>query len=263
MTTATLTSLSFIGDGTENTFLTNLNTAMTTAGFTTINTTTTGTTQYSTYSYQASTATYGTMYLQFAFLSTATSRLYSGSSYTSGTNTFANATSNSYTTTVSLNNGFIMTSVLHPEVRGVLIFTGGSTTPIMFVGYLRPLVTPSWWSESNFPFAFICAYSSFTSNTLLTISTLVPSAISYTSCSLLSISNNTSINSNNGNVRALFQAGITSNNVFITQFSADVVIGAANSMNALDVFQVTPGVQEYTLLEPGSSSPSKLAVRTI
>lgn len=245
--------------GSQSVFLGSLTTAMQSAGFTLLDSYDASGNQARLYSRVVDASkTYGTMIIQIAFTGATTVTIRGFATWDTAGNTGTGA---STVTSKDINPAFSRTLHIcnHPEVRGVII---GSEA---FIGYFRPSTVTI--DENSFPFGFISdgAPGSFqfsSANELKPISSLHPWAS--TQLEMIDV-RVTQIDPVRGNARLIIPAAIARENNSIAEFSSDCVLGASNGMNILDVFQVTPGVEEYQLFD-GSGNPStftRFAVRVV
>jgi hypothetical protein len=268
MTNAVINSRSYIGDNTQVSFINNLTVSMLEAGFTLSDSYVSSANEGRIFSYIANpNKTYGTMLLRVLFASPTSLTFSGGSSYNKATRSLNDA--NTSTTTIGLLNPYIFLSINHPEIRGVLTFFNGSVTPNLFIGYLRPLNLPDWWDESLYAWGFKDNSSGAFSTNSMTGSLTTISNLRYSQLS--GVYNVSSLyyacrpNPLVGNIRPLTQAILvdTATSILISTFSQDIVMGSASGMQALDVFQVILGIEEYTLIEPGSTVYQRMGLRTL
>jgi len=253
MTNAIITTANSM-PGSQAVFLNSLTTAMQSAGFTLLDSYTASGNEARVYSFVADAAkTFGTLIIEAAFSAATTMNIRGYRTWDAGANTGTNVSTNApKAIDPAVSHGFHICN--HPEVRGVNIIVGG--IPRAFVGYFRPL-TPSY-DEDLYPFAFIESggSTSWQSSTgLKPISSSHP----YGVITLETIDvRMTEPDATRGNKRLLVPAAISRTGDSIAEFSSDCVLGASNGMSALDVFQVTPGAEEYQLFD-GAAAPTSLA----
>ena len=134
------------------------------------------------------------------------------------------------------------------------------------ISLIRPsLARPSWWTDSNFPYFFMGKNITGSSQFIAWESTggtsLSPFAnVSYV---LRSINLQGVVNANQQRqvVRGVqLQSGSGTNQGFVGQFSGDIAQAAANGLGVLDVINVLPGVEEFTVLQNASGG---LVLRTV
>lgn len=272
MALATITNYTFTGS-TQAVFISNLDTAMTSgAGFTLLDSFLTSTNLQRVYSYQHNVTTFGTAILRAGFSAAATLQLAGFSAWNTATDTGSN-TSTNFTRAITLTATYTFRAINHPEVRGVWIISG--STPLCFIGYLRPANKPTWWSETVAPYFFIDHTLTGTfghsdsgqPNTFLSnISSLKPAT--FANATLMAISKyalqglNT-FNFNKGvaidkptlySITSAMEAG---------QFSEDIVLCGIDNLKVADLLQVTAGVEEYYTTEIIGLGNQAIAVRII
>jgi len=280
MTAASIIQVPFAGDGTQLTFLQNLSSAMSTAGFSVY--LTSGASPTLSYSWVFNTQsayTYENLYIQAAFTaaSTFTCTGFSGFSGSNG----QNASTTVPSTTLTLTSNFNLFSINHPEMRGVILFQNGVN--LAFIGYLRPLITPSYWNENSYPWGFIprsmnpwaSNWNAVSSGGLMQpITSLRPNNISATQVlgPLINSSNNAA-NANSVSIRTPLMVvdtigstnypGPSLNGCFdIGDFSTDLGTGPTVGKNFLD--EAISGSTTYQLVDGVTNDKywSKLYIRT-
>ena len=123
MPNAVFSASSFLGDGTQLTFINNLNSAMLTAGFTLLDSYT-NTGLYRVWNFNTGgTQTYKDLILEFGFNNTSTGNIFRGySTWDTSTKTGSNASFSYNANISSLSSSFNFYTVSHPEIRGVFIY---------------------------------------------------------------------------------------------------------------------------------------------
>lgn len=172
-------------------------------------------------------------------------------------NTFTVGSAFSTAATFSAASPVFFTGYDHPELKGVILEQGANVIPLM---YARPQ-KPSWWTEEAWLFGFIPQNNTFaayvsvtgTANPYNSSSTYLPS--SFTAMSTTNpITNQRDILPG----VVIFAAGATQG--VAGRFSADVVHCSATGLTRFDILQVTPGVEEYQLLQAGAAGAIALRV---
>ena len=175
-----------------------------------------------------------------------------------------------------------LTSINHPELRAIVIRQ--DTIHITF-GIIRPAIKPAWWDENIYPYFFMHtiygreigeANSNFMSYLSLDggmnpWGVSVSSYPSYYCCNLLqsnAIGNPPLPNLKRDIINGVILLSSYDNDVaqgIAGKFSDDLVLVAAKGLNFLDVLQVIPGSEEYTLITPGSAGGTNcgVAIRTL
>ena len=271
MPNAVFTTSHFLGDGTQLTFINNLNSAMLTAGFTLLDSYT-NTGLYRVWNCDTGGGfTFSNLILEFGFGNTNHALTLKGySNWNTSTTTGSNASSPFNTPINSLSSSFNFYTVSHPEIRGVFIYE--ANTPRLFVGYLRPdpsLPGNAWFSQNAAPLAYILHPSNsgldFTRSsqqgTLQSISSLRPH-VNLGSVGLTSVSVVTG-NYVTGNTRAMFPANIVTGAAeLVLFFSSDLVLGGASGLTLLDYCMV--GATKYSFFSATATGDNvaKLFIKT-
>jgi len=271
MPNAVFSTSSFLGDGTQLTFIDNLNSAMLTAGFTLLDSYT-NTGLYRVWNFNAGGGfTFSNLIIEFGFSNTSTGNTLRGySSWDTSTKTGSNATGVLTLGVVSLSSSFNLYTVSHPEIRGVFIYEANA--PRLFVGYLRPdpsLPGNAWFSQNAAPLGFILHPNNFVLDfsrafqqaCLQSISSLRPH-VNLASVGLTPISVTTG-NYVAGNTRAMFPANIaTTAGELVLFFSSDLVLGGASGLTLLDYCMV--GTTKYSFFSSTAATDNvaKLFIKT-
>lgn len=172
-------------------------------------------------------------------------------------NTFVTGSSFSTAVTFSAASPIYFTGYNHAELKGVILEQGSSSIPLM---YARPQ-KPSWWTEDAWVYAFIPQTNTFAAYVGLT-GTANPynSASTYNPSSFAAMSVVNPITNQRDILPGvvIFAAGATQG--VAGRFSADVVHVSATGLTRFDVLQVTPGVEEYQLLQAGAAGAIALRI---
>ncbi|MFM6248006.1 MAG: hypothetical protein ACKPEQ_02460, partial [Dolichospermum sp.] len=150
---AVISIASIQGNGSQETILNAINSAMITAGFSLLKSYTAENGNFRVWNFNTSgTQTYANLIIEFGFTNTSTSVSFKGySNFNTDTNTGSNPSANTNTSTAfGLSDSYVFWICKHPEIRGVYIF--GQGTVKMFLGYLRPDPTISvnnWWNQNH------------------------------------------------------------------------------------------------------------------
>ena len=274
MSNAVFTTSHFLGDGTQLTFINNLNSAMLTAGFTLLDSYT-NTGLYRVWNCDTGGGfTFSNLILEFGFSSTNVNYTLKGySNWDTSTKTGSNAsstfTSNSSPIS-SLSSSFNLYTVSHPEIRGVFIYE--TTTPRLFVGYLRPdpsLPGNAWFSQNAAPLAFILSPSngsldfsrSSQQGALQSISSLRPH-VNLGNVGLTPVGVTTG-NYVTGNMRAMFPANIvTTAGELVLFFSSDLVLGGASGLALLDYSMIGATKYSFFSATAAGENVAKLFIKT-
>ncbi|MFM6272312.1 MAG: hypothetical protein ACKPFA_38390, partial [Dolichospermum sp.] len=159
MPNAVISIASIQGNGSQETILNAINSAMITAGFSLLKSYTAGNGNFRVWNFNTGgTQTYANLIVEFGFTNNSTAVSFKGySNFNTDTNTGSNPSA--YTNTgpgFNLSDPYVFWICKHPEIRGVYIF--GQGTVKMFLGYLRPDPTISvnnWWNQNHAPYAYI------------------------------------------------------------------------------------------------------------
>jgi len=182
-----------------------------------------------------------------------------------GTNASA-AYSYSSLTQISITNNqpIVLTSINHPELKIVVVTQSGFGS--YHFGLIRPLNIPSWWNEAVYPYFFMVNTTSG-SSILSAFTTLAAALTPWNSAGYLSYMKDSSflnpnpVTGKRSELPGLIMTTPSTNTGDAGKTSNDLVIVSAASCNMWDTFPVTPGVEEYTLLIPATSSA--FAIRSI
>jgi hypothetical protein len=257
MTNAVISLLSS-AQGSQDNFLNSLTVAMQAAGFTLLDSYGSSPNAARVYSFNTGTGkAYSTLIIEARFAEPTSFQIRGHSAFNTETHVGLGTAQVAKAINPELAYAFHVCN--HPEVRGVnVIKTNG--IPLAFVGYLRPLVPTI--NEDFYPFGFIdrSQADNWQSSTLQPISSLHP----FPTADLGLLPYGTVNSDPLRGKRILLPAGIGYNFNSAAEFSADCMLGASSNMNLLDVFQVTPGVEEYKLFD-GSFFPqfARVAMRVI
>ena len=271
MPNAVFSASSFLGDGTQLTFINNLNSAMLTAGFTLLDSYT-NTGLYRVWNFNTGgTQTYKDLILEFGFNNTSTGNIFRGySTWDTSTKTGSNASFSYNANISSLSSSFNFYTVSHPEVRGVFIYEANS--PRLFVGYLRPdpsLPGNAWFSQNAAPLGFILVPGnspldfsrSSQQGALQSISSLRPH-VNLGSVGLTPV-NVVTGNYVTGNTRAMFPANIvTTSGELVLFFSSDLVLGGASGLTLLDYSMVGATKYSFFSATAAGENVAKLFIKT-
>jgi len=270
------------GDSTQATFMSALSVAMVSAGFNAPTILSASPTLSYIWQYDTDTGdTYQNLIIGAGFTAANTFEVFGYATFSGAAGTNQSTTVPSMTLTLTDNFNFY--AINHPEIRGVVIAQAG--VEVAFVGYLRPLTTPSFWNENQYPFAFIpramnpfwfalCQGGlSSTVAGLQTISSLRPTGITsgqFVGGFVNSVANPANANSRSTRVAAIVDANgngastfpPTAANFFdICDFSPDVQAGSSYGMTFLDY--VTNGSESYTFIDGNTSQTfSRVFIRT-
>jgi hypothetical protein len=270
------------GDSTQATFMNALSVAMVNAGFNAPTILSTSPTLSYIWQYDTDTGdTYQNLIIGAGFTAANTFETFGYASFsgTAGTNQSTTVPS----MTLTLTDNFNFYAINHPEIRGVVVSQAG--VEVAFVGYLRPLTTPSFWNENQYPFAFIPkAMNPFwfglcqgnlnsTIAGLQPISSLRPTGITsgqFVGGFTNAAPNPANANSRNTRVTAIVDANGQGASTFssvvpsffdICDFSPDVQAGSSYGMIFLDY--ITNGSESYTFIDGNASQTfSRIFVRT-
>lgn len=172
-------------------------------------------------------------------------------------NTFAVGSAFSTAVTFSAASPVFFTGYNHAELKGVILEQGANAIPLM---YARPQ-KPSWWTEETWLFGFIPQSNTFAAYVSVT-GTANPynSASTYNPSSFAAMSTINPITNQRDILPGvvIFAAGATQG--VAGRFSADVVHCSATGLTRFDILQVTPGVEEYQLLQAGAAGAIALRV---
>lgn len=272
MPNAVFSISNFLGDGTQLTFMNNLNSAMLTAGFTLLDSYT-NTGLYRVWSRDTGGGfAFSNLILEFGFSNTGTGNTFRGySTWDTSTKTGSNASNTLNASIGSLSSSFNLYTVSHPEIRGVFVYE--TNTPRLFVGYLRPdpsLPGNAWFSQNAAPLGYILHpqnnqaldFSRVHFNpSLQSISSLRPhvnlGAVGLTSINVITGNYVT------GNTRVMFPASIsTSGAEPVHFFSSDLALGGAAGLNILDYCMV--GNVKYSFFNSYNTleNTAKLFIKT-
>jgi len=282
MTLAAIAQSQQAGDGTQNTFMNALSAAMIAAGFSLITTLSASPTL--SYIWQCDTETgdtYQNLIIGAGFTAASNFQAFGYATFSGTTGT--NQSSTVPSMSLVLTDNFNFYAINHPEIRGVVISQAG--TVVAFVGYLRPLTTPSFWNENEYPFAFIPrAMNPFwfglcqgnlnsTIAGLQPISSLRPTGITtgqFVGGFTNAAPNPANANSRNTRVTAIVDANgqgastlssLVPSFFDICDFSPDVQAGSSYGMIFLDY--ITNGSESYTFVDGNTSqSFSRVFIRT-
>lgn len=269
MPNAVITTQNFNANGTQASYLSGIAIAMTTAGFDEIDSYTDGGNSFKVFSFDADPAkTYGKMILRVGFNSDTSMNIAGFSSWNAVNHTGTDASSASVSKTIALSDSVTVYVCNHPEIRGAILVRVGST-PLCFIGYLRPPAPVNgWWNENQSPLGFIerGAATNWNSSGLQPISSLSPSAIT-SSLSTATMSNNSTGNPSNNNIRmsgGVAMSVARSNGFNFLSFSSDLIGSATNGMDILATIQIVPGSEEYAIFDGGATNAAnRIAVRVI
>ncbi|MFM6254121.1 MAG: hypothetical protein ACKPEQ_34110, partial [Dolichospermum sp.] len=137
MPNAVISIASIQGNGSQETILNAINSAMITAGFSLLKSYTAGNGNFRVWNFNSGTQTYANLIIEFGFTNNSTSVSFKGySNFNTDTNTGSDPSANTNTSTAfGLSDSYIFRICNHPEIRGVYIF--GQGTVRMFLGYFR------------------------------------------------------------------------------------------------------------------------------
>ena len=155
----------------------------------------------------------------------------------------------------------------HPELSAVHIYS--NTTYSAFVGYYRPGIVPSGWSQNVSPFAFVSPQTALSggAEVIKGVSSLSPLPDDFRLAGIENNGNSSALN-NHANVNSylnLIHVVHSSHNFqAITRFSTDIISTSGSNLSWFHKVQVIPGVEEYSQFCRiiGSRYPT-IAVRTI
>ena len=265
MPNAVFTTSHFLGDGTQLTFMNNLNSAMLTAGFTLLDSYT-NTGLYRVWNCDTGGGfTFSNLILEFGFTTsnTGTAATFKGySTFSAENDTGNNASGTVNISLTSFSSSFNFYIISHPEIRGVFIYEANS--PRLFVGYLRPdvsLPANAWFSQNSAPLAYIMHPSnpnmefarSLQQPALQSISSLRPH-LNLGSVYLTPIYVVTG-NYVTGNTRVMFPANIvTTSGEPVHSFSSDLVLGGASGLTLFDYCMV--GATKYVFFNTTATGES-------
>ncbi|MFM6249762.1 MAG: hypothetical protein ACKPEQ_11565, partial [Dolichospermum sp.] len=139
MPNAVISIASIQGNGSQETILNAISSAMITAGFSLLKSYTVGNGNFRVWNFNTGgTQTYANLIIEFGFTSNSTAVSFKGySDFNIDTNAGSNPSANTNTSTAfGLSDSYIFRICNHPEIRGVYIF--GQGTVRMFLGYFRP-----------------------------------------------------------------------------------------------------------------------------
>lgn len=159
----------------------------------------------------------------------------------------------------SSGNQIVFTACNHPEIKMINVFQQGSMNAN--IGVLRPASKRSWWDENQWLYAFISSSTNnFNSWLPCNLNPMgVTSSIS-NPCAFMTSAAFANANTNDLNKRDTVNglvlcfptaAGMLAGSVGRT--SDDLALGCCGALNMFDIFQVTPGVEEYTMLSSGGT----------
>ncbi|QSJ17694.1 hypothetical protein JYQ62_02105 [Nostoc sp. UHCC 0702] len=156
-------------------------------------------------------------------------------------------------------NQIVFTACNHPEIKMVNIFQQGSVNTNIAV--IRPTNKPSWWDENQWLYAFVSTNSvSFNSWMPSNLNPMGVTSNITNICTFMTSPAFVNANTNNLNKRDTVNglilcfptaAGMLAGSVGRT--SDDLALGCCGALNMFDVFQVTPGQEEYTMLSSGGT----------
>jgi len=130
---------------------------------------------------------------------------------------------------------------------------------IHFLGYLRPINKPAWWNENNFLYCFIPATNDFITWHGAAASNSPYGNATYTSSlGRAQMATANPITSKRDVVTGILLYS-NSNQGAAGRTSDDLVMVSGSGLGIYDIIQVTPNVEEYTLLVPAAGG---LALRT-
>jgi hypothetical protein len=263
MPNATITSSVFTGDGTQAGLLTALNTAMLSAGFTSIDSFAVTGNEQRVWEFDAdpSDVSFGKMIIQGGFSATTTMRVQGYSSFTPVADTGSNVSSTTTTSGLALASNFTFYICNHPEIRGVIMQEG--STFEKFFGYVRPATKPPNWG--NFPFGFIdSGTAAFASSNLQSISSLRPAIVGVSSGCGGYVNNGGSALELWGNRPFLTNCLLhdITNTRAISFFSNDIVSVGTSGMSILQQFNDPVSGATYTIFDNPSTSLSRIAIKT-
>lgn len=274
MANATITTSSSIAPGTVANLANAFSTALQNAGFTEVGAASSSGDEfrYLEYEYDVG-VTYGKFVVEIGVFDNGAAAHYlqvrAGSDITGGT------TLNNPSTSIKqpnqdnnanawLGQTFTFTEIVHPECRGVICYqTSGFAIAALF---FRPATTPTWADENAYPLAFVKRDLLETTHTYGAQSSLRPGGTS--DAMLINTGNCSGLGANPSDLsrRLVLSESVISNNNgagslnSVAAFSSDIAAIASDGMTFLDT--ITSGLNEWTLIEAGSSTELRIAVRT-
>jgi hypothetical protein len=280
MPNAIISTASFQGDGSQESILNAINSAMITAGFTLLKSYTVGTTgNFRVWNFNTGgTQTYANLIIEFGFTNASSTVSFKGySAFNSETNTGSNPSIHTNSSTAfGLSDQYIFQICNHPEVRGVFISVGGGIR--MFLGYFRPDPTISsnnWWNQNNAPYAYIPRDNAIDFiqripagllATLQPISSLVQGNVLSVNLGITEIVSQSGNSNTPGRLRALYPATMSAHmpgtNVieFGHMFSPDIQQGGVSGMSIGDYCSVE--ADQYAVWSGNTTGNAKLLIKT-
>ncbi|MFM6806685.1 MAG: hypothetical protein ACKPJ9_02540 [Dolichospermum sp.] len=279
MPNAVISIASIQGNGSQETILNAINSAMITAGFSLLKSYTAGNGNFRVWNFNTGgTQTYANLIVEFGFTNNSTAVSFKGySNFNTDTNTGSNPSA--YTNTgpgFNLSDSYVFWICKHPEIRGVYIF--GQGTVKMFLGYLRPDPTISvnnWWNQNHAPYAYIPRNNAtdfiqrLTGNILFTlqpISSLAQGNTGYVNLAMTEIISLSGNSNTPARFRALYPATMSAQIVnpglveFVHIFSPDVMVAGIYGMYLGDY--CTVGESQYAVWSVDTGNNAKPLIRT-
>lgn len=260
MTANVTTTLSSASPNTQATLLSDIQASMTTAGFNAIYDTVVGGSATTLVYNQVFDARQGkgTAYLAIAVGTDlgVNQVLYDAWDLTAHTGTHGGTASDR--AIFPSNQGLILTSINHPELRQVIITApNGAIAPI---GYWRPAIKPSWWDENLFLYCFQVINSNFNS-----FRSVALSGTPYTSqnpdghkfSSVDCLNNPNSVNKRDVIPTTIMSPASLQYNAPVAGVSGvsstDIAQGTCGGLTRFDVLQISGGTSQYLVLNPISA----------
>ena len=280
MPNAIISTASFQGNGSQESILNAISSAMITAGFTLLKSYTVETTgNFRVWNFNTGgTQTFANLIIEFGFTNASSSVSFKGySSFDAETNTGSNPSINTNDSNAfGLSDSYIFQICNHPEVRGVFISANGGIR--MFLGYFRPDPTISsnnWWNQNNAPYAYIPRNNAIDFPqriaiillaTLQPISSLAGGNTASVNLGITEIVSQSGNSNTPGRLRALYPATMSAHMPgtglveFAHMFSPDVVQGGVSGMSIGDYCSV--GANQYAVWNGNTANNAKLLIKT-
>ena len=208
---------------------------------------------------QQSSATKGTVFLQYVISSGGTVTYSLNEGWNTSTNVGTNASASSSIAITTGTTNFTIYVINHPEFKGLVLEQGTVQGILGIIRLLKNNLIPSWWNENLFAYAFIPRpNSSATSTRFGSTTTPFGNNIEHEYFNSTKMQDGNSQDSDRRSTLPFFLWQNGNNGALAV--SDDIVIGASNTMRLMDTLTIS-STEIYTYFWINSTN-SGLAIRT-